>query len=71
MLWAAAALLNRTCTVSPSRTRRNGPGTLPPNVQNVYSTPLASVPFCSVVSRSTTTRAGPERSIAGGTAGGG
>ena len=63
-------LRSRISTVSPSRTRSMGPGTLPPKVQKVYSTPLASVPFSSVVSRSTSTRAGRVRSMAGGTIGG-
>ena len=53
--------------MSPSRTRTNGPGTVPPNVQNVYSTPFARVPFSSVIVTSTITRARPDRSSAGGT----
>src|SRR6185369_3926434 len=69
-LCAVVWFLSLICTVSPSRTRSNGPGTVPPNVQNVYSTPLASVPFCSVVSSSDLTLAGAERWIAGGTPGG-
>src|SRR5262245_33893746 len=56
--------------MSPARTRRNGPGTVPPNVQNVYSTPLASGPFCSVVESSIRTLAGAVRPVGGGTAGG-
>src|SRR5919108_2726319 len=70
MLWAVVWLVSRICTVSPSRTRSIGPGTVPPNVQNVYSTPLASVPFCSVVSSSTITLAAVDRSTGGGAAGG-
>jgi len=69
-LWLEGRLMSRISTVSPARTRKNGPGRVPPNIQNVYSTPFASVPFSSVVKSSTTTRAGRARSSAGGTAGG-
>ena len=64
-----SACLRRNSTTSPSRTRMNCPGTVPPNVQNVYSTPSASVPFTSVVSRLTITFALPGRSTGGGTVG--
>src|SRR4030095_4508299 len=43
---------------------------VPPNVHKVYSTPSASLPFTSLVSRVTITRALPARSIGGGTSGG-
>ena len=64
-----SAFLRRICTMSPTRTRTKGPGTVPPNVQNVYCTPSASVPFTSVVSRLTITLALPGRSTGGGTSG--
>ena len=48
----------------------NGPGTVPPKVQNVYCTPSASTPLTSVVSRLTITFALPGRSTGGGTSGG-
>ena len=44
VLCAVGRLVSLISTVSPSRTRTNGPGTVPPNVQKVYSTPLVSVP---------------------------
>src|SRR2546429_5124930 len=36
-----ASLTRRIRTKSPSRTRTTGPGTVPPNVQLLYVTPLA------------------------------
>src|SRR5437016_6839504 len=36
-----ASLTSRIRTRSPSRTRITGPGTVPPNVQLLYVTPLA------------------------------
>src|SRR5262249_25289551 len=64
-----APFFRRICTTSPTRTRMKGPGTVPPNVQNVYWTPSARVPFTSVVSSATMTRAFPARSTGGGTCG--
>src|SRR5690349_18762902 len=64
-----AAFLSRIWTTSFTRTRTNGPGTVPPKVQKVYCTPSASVPFTSVVSRLTITFALPGRSTGGGTSG--
>src|SRR5688500_3618695 len=46
------------------------PGTVPPNVQKVYSTPSASLPTFSMTSSSTTTFAACVRKIGGGTFGG-
>src|SRR5688572_26891978 len=70
MLCAAGELRRRRRTVSPSRTRSIGPGTVPPNVQKTYSTPFASMPFSSVVSRSTATTAAAFRDTGRGTIGG-
>src|SRR5690348_10748771 len=64
-----AAFLSRIWTTSFTRTRTNGPGTVPPKVQKVYCTPSASVPFTSAVSRLTITFALPGRSTGGGTSG--
>jgi hypothetical protein len=64
------AFFKVTWTVSPTRTRIIGPGTVPLNVQKRYCTPLASVPVISFVSSSTATVAGRRRWMGGGTAGG-
>src|SRR6185437_16127031 len=47
----------------------NLPGTCPPKVQNVYSTPLARRMTCSRTSSSTTSSRGERRESEGGTAG--
>ncbi len=57
-------------TVSPWRTRMKLPGTVPPNVQNVYFTPSEISFSTSRTSSSTMTFAGVERPVAGGTIGG-
>ena len=58
MLCAAVLVgwfLRVNSTRSPSRTRMKFPGTCPPKVQKVYSTPSASRFFSSTVSSSTLT----------------
>src|SRR3954462_6133674 len=57
-------------TVSPWRTRMKLPGTVPPNVQNVYDTPSEIGIVFSITSSSTITLAGVLRVIGGGTFGG-
>src|SRR5437773_5497832 len=47
------AFFRRMRRVSPTRTRMNGPGTVPLNVQNLYVTSLARRPLTSVVSKET------------------
>src|SRR5437773_10081312 len=55
--------------VSPWRTRINFPGTFPPKVQNVYSTPSEMGKFTSLTSSSTMSVAGALRVTGGGTCG--
>src|SRR3990167_5365363 len=66
MFLLAPLFFRLNVTLSPALTRMNGPGTVSPNVQNVYSTPSASVPFFSDVSSSTVTLAPPALLGAGG-----
>ncbi len=73
-LWGIRLLLrfsNWSRSVSPTRTRMNGPGTLPLNVQNVYrvgcASPSMSTPMRSSVYIFTFTIAGRFRVIGGGT----
>ena len=53
-------------TVSPWRTRRKGPGTLPSNVQKVYVVPSARRPVRSTVSRYTRMYPGGRSTMGGG-----
>ena len=62
-------LANSNSTVSPSRTRIIGPGTWPPNVQNLYSTPSAMRITFSCTSNFTLTRAAWLRFTGGGASG--
>src|SRR5207244_2518114 len=64
----SARFLKRSSTVSPTLTRRKGPGTLPLNVQYVYVVSFARRPTTSTASRFTATvrgapgGSGPSRS---------
>ena len=64
-----AELESCTSTISPSRTRMNGAGTLPFNVQNLNCTPSIKSIICSSAVSFTTTFAGELRSIGFGTFG--
>jgi len=73
MLWGSLLLglfSSQNSTVSPSRTRMKRPGTVPPYVQNVYSTPSASGITFSMTSSVTFTFAAVVRVMGGGTIGG-
>src|SRR4030066_1431993 len=50
MFLLLSLFFKRNSIVSPARTLTNGPGTVPLNVQNSYSTPSASCPYTSLVS---------------------